>query len=50
MMTPLEETRLFIRQWRTYKQMVADDARYRRLVSDFALIIRHRVAQFGRGK
>ena len=46
-MTPLDETRLLIQSWRMYRAMAADDPRYTRLVSDFALIIRRRVRQYG---
>lgn len=43
----LEETRALIASWRMYKRMAVEDARYHRLVADFALIIRERIRRYG---
>ena len=39
----LDDTLRLLASWRTYRRMMADDARYVRLVADLALVIRSRV-------
>ena len=43
MMDILDDTLRQIASWRVYRRMLADDARYVRLVADLALVIRSRV-------
>ena len=42
-MNALDDTLMLVRSWRTYRRMLADDARYVRLVADLALVIRSRL-------
>ena len=42
-MNILDDTLRQITSWRTYRRMLADDARYVRLVADLALVIRSRL-------
>lgn len=44
-MNSLEDTLRLVESWRTYRRMMIDDARYVRLVSDLALVIRSRIKQ-----
>mgnify|MGYP001571701980 FL=1 len=42
-MDPYADTLRLVASWRTYRRMMADDARYVRLVADLALVIRSRL-------
>ena len=42
-MDPYADTLRLVASWRVYRRMLADDARYVRLVADLALVIRSRV-------
>ena len=42
-MNALDDTLRLLTSWRTYRRMLADDARYVRLVADLAIVIRSRL-------
>lgn len=42
----LDDTRRLIASWRVYRRMAQDDARYIRLVADYAVVIRSRKRHF----